>query len=91
MEEMKQINEVIHCFLFCIKFEERIFDDEDIEMKNLFEALFKFQIKTFFVITQSEKEDTDEFQRFKENLLNSMNFEFLSKIIRKICNFLSEF
>lgn len=30
-EEMKQINDVIHCFLFCIKFEERIFDNRDIE------------------------------------------------------------
>ena len=41
-------------------------------MKNLFDALFKLEIKTFFVITQSEKEDTDEFQRFKENLLKSI-------------------
>ena len=72
MEEMKQINEFIHCFLFCIKFEERIFDAEDTEMKNLFDTLFKLQIKTFFIITQSEKEDTDEFQRFKKNILKSI-------------------
>ena len=72
MEEMKQINEFIHCFLFCIKFEERIFDIGDKEMKNLFDTLFKLQIKTFFIITQSEKEDTDEFQRFKKNLLKSI-------------------
>ena len=74
--------------------------------KIFFDTLFKLQIKTFFVVVQSEKEDTEEFQRFKENLLNSMkNFIFLlikilnilnlkilfSKIFRKIYHFLSKF
>ena len=72
MEQMKEINEVIHCLLFCIKFEDRLFDEKDIEMKKVFDIIIKLKIKTFFIITQSEQFDTDEFQRFKENLLNAL-------------------
>ena len=43
-------------------------------MNNLFDTIVKLPINTFFVITQSEKEDTDEFQRFKENVLNSIRY-----------------
>lgn len=72
MELLGKINEVIHCFLFCIKFEERLFDDNDKEMKEVFDTIIKLKIKTFFIITQSEQENTDEFQRFKVNLLNAL-------------------
>ena len=72
MEEMKKINEVIHCFLFCIKYEERIFDEKDNDMIKVFDIIIKLQIKTFFIITQSEKSDTYEFKRFKTNLINGV-------------------
>ena len=72
MEEMKKINEVIHCFLFCIKYEERIFDEKDNDMIKVFDIIIKLQIKTFFIITQSEKSDTYEFKRFKTNLINGI-------------------
>ena len=72
MEEMKKINEVIHCFLFCIKYEERIFDEKDNDMIKVFDIIIKLQIKTFFIITQSEKSDTNEFKRFKTNLINGI-------------------
>ena len=72
MQDMQKINEIIHCFLFCIKFDERIFDEKDNEMKKVFDIIVKLQIKTFFIITQSEPSDNYEFERFKENLINGI-------------------
>ena len=72
MKDMERINEVIHCFLFCIKYDERVFSENDENIKKIFDTIFKFNLKIFFVITQSENEDTEEFNRFKENLINAI-------------------
>lgn len=69
----KRTNEIIHCFLFCIKFEERIFDANDDEMKNIFNILIKYKIKTFFVVTQSEEPESENYKKFKEILIVEIN------------------
>jgi hypothetical protein len=66
------MNEAIHCFLFCIKFEQRIFDENEDEIKEVFKIIMKLEIRTFFIITSSEREDTREFQDFKEIIINNL-------------------
>ena len=83
-EEKKQINEIIHCFLFCIKYGVRIFDEKDKEIKNLFDTLLNLQIKTFFVVTCSEKSETFEFQRYKENIIKAL--KNIKKLYEKSIN-----
>ncbi len=39
ISDFKKLNEEIHCFLFCIKFEERIFDENDEDMKEVFDTI----------------------------------------------------
>ena len=72
INDLKRTNELIHCFLFCIKYEERFFDDKEEETKEIFKLLAKIKLKTFFIITQSEDDESDGFQRFKENLINQI-------------------
>ena len=72
MKDMERLNEVVHCFLFCIKYEERLFSEDDKNIKKIFDTIFKLNIKIFFVITHSEEEDSLEFNRFKENLINAI-------------------
>ena len=74
ISDLKKANEIIHCFLFCIKYEERIFDEEDEDMKKVFDVIFGLQIRTFFIVTNSEKENTREFERFKTNIINHLDF-----------------
>lgn len=69
ISDMKRTNEAIHCFLFCIKYEERLFDEKDKEMKNIFDAIFKLKIKTFFIVTQSEEEDSQHYIRYRDNII----------------------
>ena len=59
ISDLKILNEEIHCFLFCIKFEDRIFDENDEEMKEVFNAIIDLKLRTFFIITGSEKEIVD--------------------------------
>ena len=69
---LKKVNEIIHCFLFCIKFQERIFDEKDSEMKEVFDAIAKLKIRTFFIITGSEREDSRQFKNFKKIIINNL-------------------
>ena len=46
-------------------------------MKNIFDVIFN--LKNFFIITQSEKENTDEFNRYRDNIINK--FLQIKKII----------
>ena len=73
ISDFKKLNEEIHCFLFCIKFEERIFDENDEDMKEVFDAIIEFKIRTFFIITVSEKEDSKQFKKFKFIVANNLN------------------
>ena len=50
ISNLKKMNEVIHCFLFCIKFQERIFDENDKDMMEVFDSIAKLKIRTFFII-----------------------------------------
>ena len=70
--EMKKINEDINCFLFCINFEQSFFDD-DVDIKNIFDTLFKFEIRTFFVITQSDKPESREYKNFINKVIEIIN------------------
>ena len=70
ISDRKRTNEVIHCFLFCIKYEDRIFDEKDEQMQKIFNLIFELKIKTFFVVTQSEEKDSDEFIRYRDNIIN---------------------
>ena len=73
ISDLKKLNEVVHCFLFCIKFEERIFDENDEDMKEVFDAIIELKIRTFFIITGSEKEDNKKFKKFKYIVVNNLN------------------
>jgi len=72
ISDLKKMNEIIHCFLFCIKFDERIFDENDEDMKEVFDAIAKLKIRTFFIITGSEKEETRQFKNFKKIIINNL-------------------
>jgi len=61
--------ERIHCFLFCIKYDD-ILPEKDEVIKEIFDKLVKFRIKIFFVITQSEKPDSEGFKLFKGKIMN---------------------
>ena len=71
INEMNKINEEMHCFLFCINYEEPSFDEKTTE--NIFNALFKFELKTFFVVTKSEKSETNDFKKLKNNIIETIN------------------
>ena len=53
ISDLKKINEVIHCFLFCINYWDRTFDEKDEETKEIFDAIAQLKIRTFFIITES--------------------------------------
>ena len=72
ISDLKEANEVIHCFLFCIKYEERIFDENDEDIKEVFDAIIRLKIRTFFIITESEKKETREFQDFRKIIVNNL-------------------
>jgi ribosome biogenesis GTPase A len=58
ISDLKKMNEVFHCFLFCIKFQDRIFDEKDEDTLDVFKAIVNLKLRTFFLITNSEKEDS---------------------------------
>jgi len=73
ISDLKQINEEIHCFLFCIKFGQRIFDEDDEDMMKVFDSILNLKIRTFIVITGSEKEDIREFKEYKKLIINNLD------------------
>ena len=87
---MEQINEIIHCILFCIKYGERLFDNKDNSIKTVFDTIFEYEIKTFLIITQSEESNTIEFQNFKELLLTNINQITKNKDKKKISKVFGE-
>ena len=84
-EKNCQINnflEKIHLIIFCVKFGERTFLDKE---ENVVCELIKLKIKVIFVFTRGEKENSPEFNRFKNNfltdlsnILNNNNIIFIS-------------
>ena len=72
ISDLKKVNEIIHCFLFCIKYEERIFDEKDKDMMEVFDAITELKLRTFFIITGSEKEETRGFKNFKKIIINNL-------------------
>ena len=73
--------ERIHCFLFCIKYNDILPEKEEI-IHNIFDFLKNLSIfmrmQIFFVVTQSEKSDSEGFKLFKEKFLKF--FEKVKKI-----------
>ena len=69
MQEMEKQSQKIHCLLFCIKYEE-ILSENDKFINKIFDFLFEFKTKVFFIITQSEKSDSERFKQFKGKILN---------------------
>ena len=87
LSDLKKLDEVIHCFLFCIKYEGRIFDEKDEDIQEVFDAISELRIRTFFIITGSEEEHTREFRDFKKILLNNLEKvkkKYAQDIIKKI-------
>ena len=72
ISDFKKMNEVFHCFLFCIKFKERIFDDNDEDSLDVFKAITKLKIRTYFLVTNSDKEDSKNFKKFKKVIINNL-------------------
>ena len=84
ISDFKKLNEVFHCFLFCIKFQDRIFDENDEDTLEVFKAITKLKIRTYFIVTNSEKEDSNNFKRFKRIIKNNLNkIEFENLEIKK--------
>ena len=48
-------------------------DSNDDEMRNIFDTLIDYKIRTFFVITQSEGPKYEKYKRFKKNLIVEIN------------------
>ena len=75
---LKEIREQFHVILYCIKFGERTFlDNEEDEINEL----MKFNVKIIFVFTKGDKEDSPAFKRFKNNFLKDLSNIFLKKNI----------
>lgn len=66
---MEKQEEKIHCFLFCIKYEEKLLEDENF-INKVFDSLFELKEKIFFVVTKSEKSDSEGFKTIKVKILN---------------------
>ena len=84
ISDFKKVNEVFHCFLFCIKFEDRIFDENDEDTVKVFKAIKELKIRTYFLITNSEKEDSKKFKSFKKIIKNNLNKIFEDKEEEKV-------
>ena len=72
IEILEKTNDIIHCFLFCLKFKDRIFSQEETDSIKLLKCLNKHKIKTFFIVTQSEREETDNFKRYRKNIIKEI-------------------
>ena len=64
--ELKEVKEEIHAMIYCINFDSRIFIDKEDEVVK---ELYKLNILIIFVFTKGEKENTQEFIRYKNNFL----------------------
>ena len=87
ISNLKKMKEDIHCFLFCIKYDERIFDENDEDMMEVFDAIVQLKIRTFFIITGSEREEKREFKDFKNIIINNLeevNKKYPKDLINKI-------
>ena len=68
IQEMKNKKEELHCFLFCINYENNLSEENQI-INKIFDSLFQINTKIFFVVTQSEKPDSEGFKQLKGNIL----------------------
>ena len=68
--QLNDFIEKIHLIIFCVKFGERTFWDKE---ENVICELMKLKIKTIFVFTRGEKENSHEFNRFKNNFLTDLS------------------
>ena len=75
---LKEIREQFHVILYCIKFGERTFLDNEEDVIN---ELMKFNVKIIFVFTKGDKEDSPAFKRFKNNFLKDLSNILLKKNI----------
>jgi GTP-binding protein EngB required for normal cell division len=67
--EMSKNKEKLHCFLFCINYEENLSEENQL-INKIFESLFEINTRIFFIITQSEKPDSEGFKQIKGKILN---------------------
>ena len=68
ISQMEKNKEKLHCFLFCINYEENLSEENQL-INKIFETLFQINTKIFFIITQSEKSDTEGFKQIKGNII----------------------
>ena len=68
--QLNDFVEKIHLIIFCVKFGERTFLDKE---ENVVCELMKLKIKTIFVFTRGERENSHEFNRFKNNFLTDLS------------------
>ena len=73
ISDFKKLNEAFHCFLFCIKYEDRIFDENDEDTLEVLNAIIKLKIRTFFLITNCDKENSKNFKNFKKIVVKNLN------------------
>ena len=72
ISDLKKMNEVIHCFLFCINYWQKAFDEKDDDVKEVFDAIAQLKIRTFFIITVSEKKEAKGFQNLRTIIVNNL-------------------
>lgn len=73
---LKEIKEEINLIIYCIKFGERTFlDNED----NVIYEIIKLKIKLIFVFTKGHKENSIQFKRYKNNFLKDLKKVLLEK------------
>ena len=77
--QLKEIKEKFHIILYCVRFGDRTFLDKE---EDVIYELMKLNIKIFFVFTKAEKEDSQEFKRYKSNFMNNLKEILLKKNIR---------
>lgn len=77
ISQMKEKKEKLHCFIFCVNYKDNLLEENQL-INKIFEALFQINTKIFFVITQSEKSDSEGFKQLKGNII-----EILENIKKK--------
>ena len=77
--QLKEIKEKFHIILYCVRFGDRTFLDKE---EDVIYELMKLNIKIFFIFTKAEKEDSQEFKRYKSNFMNNLKEILLKKNIR---------
>lgn len=77
--ELMEIKEEIHVMIYCIKFHDRTFLDKE---EDVIEELYKLNIKIIFIFTRGEREQSQQFKRFKNSFTKDVENILLKKNIK---------